>query len=57
MIDYKKYISEYKKRSEGEWLKDYFEQKTSQIIRKYVHYDSKIYNFVRKYYHSYKNKF
>ena len=48
---------EYKKRSEGEWLKDYFEQKTSQIIRKYVHYDSKIYNFVRKYYHSYKNKF
>ena len=45
---FKKYITEYRSRSEGEWLRDYFEQKTSQIFRKYVHFDSNLYKLARK---------
>jgi L-ascorbate metabolism protein UlaG (beta-lactamase superfamily) len=52
--EYKKYMSEYRLRSEGEWIKEYFERITSQFFRKYVHYDSKLYNFGRKTYNTYK---
>ena len=55
--EYSKYIKEYRLRSEGEWLKEYFEQKTSQLFRKYVHYDSVLYNFARKAYNQFKRKF
>lgn len=46
--DYKQYMSEYRLRSEGEWIKEYFESITSQYFRKYDHFDSKLYNFSRK---------
>lgn len=52
--EYKKYLKEYRLRSEGEWLRDYFEQKTSQIFRKYVHYDSNLYKMSRKAYNVFK---
>ena len=55
--DFKKYMDEYKLRSEGEWLKEYFEKKTSQLFRKYVHYDSKMYNFGLKTYSQFKKIF
>ena len=41
-------MSEYRLRSEGEWIKEYFESITSQYFRKYDHFDSKLYNFSRK---------
>ena len=56
-LDYKKYMREYRLRSEGEWWKEYFEKKTSQIFRKYVHYDSPLYNFGLKTYVFFKKKF
>ncbi len=55
--DYRKYMKEYNLRSEGEWLKEFFERITSQFFRKYVHYDSVLYNFGRKYYNSFRKKF
>ena len=55
--DYRKYMKEYNLRSDGEWLKEFFERITSQFFRKYVHYDSVLYNFGRKYYNSFRKKF
>lgn len=56
-LEYNKYITEYRLRSEGEWLREYFEQKTSQLFRKYVHYDSSLYVRARKIYNYYKTFF
>ncbi len=55
--DYSKYMKEYRLRSEGEWLKEYFERITSQLFRKYVHYDSVLYNFGRKSYNKFRKYF
>ncbi|MDC1060540.1 MBL fold metallo-hydrolase [Alphaproteobacteria bacterium] len=56
-VDYAKYMKEYRLRSEGEWLKEYFERITSQLFRKYVHYDSKLYNFGRKSFNKFRKYF
>ena len=45
---FRKYLKKYRLRSEGEWLREYFKQKTSQILRKYAHYDSNLYKIARK---------
>ena len=49
-------MKEYRLRSEGEWWKEYFEKKTSQLFRKYVHYDSTLYNIGLKSYMFFKKK-
>ena len=51
---YKKYRATYRERSEGEWLREYFEHLTSQIFRKYVHYESRLYNYGRNVFNTYK---
>lgn len=54
---YKKYRATYRERSEGEWLREYFEHLTSQIFRKYVHYESRLYNYGRIVFNTYKKMF